>query len=65
MEDCYKILGIQPNATVAEIRRAYRKKAKLLHPDSTGTQDTTEEFRRLVKAYEILSASTSVFSLSP
>lgn len=55
MEDCYKILGIQPNATVAEIRRAYRKKAKLLHPDSTGTQNTAEEFRRLVKAYEILS----------
>ncbi len=55
MEDCYKILGVQQNATAAEIRRAYRLKAKQLHPDITGTAETTPEFIRLVKAYEILS----------
>lgn len=55
MKDCYKILGVRPNATASEIRRAYRNKAKLLHPDSSGTQNTTEEFRLLVEAYEILS----------
>lgn len=54
MEDCYKILGVRPNATAAEIKRAYRTKAKLLHPDSSRSE-TSEEFRRLVKAYEILS----------
>ncbi len=55
MENCYKILGVSPNASAAEIRRAYRIKAKLLHPDSSGKEDTTPEFRKLVRAYEILS----------
>lgn len=55
MEDCYKILGVQPNATAAEIRRAYRIKAKQFHPDMAGTQASEDAFRQLVKAYEILS----------
>lgn len=55
MENCYEILGVQPNATAAEIRRAYRLKAKELHPDSTGSDESTGQFRLLVKAYEILS----------
>ena len=55
MEDCYKILGVRQNATAAEIKRAYRQKAKLLHPDASQNSATTEEFRRLVRAYEILS----------
>lgn len=53
MRDCYKILGVPKNATAAEIRRAYRQKAKLLHPDITGKD--SEEFKELVQAYEILS----------
>ena len=55
MEDCYKILGVRHDATAAEIKRAYRQKAKLLHPDASQDSATTEEFRNLVKAYEILS----------
>lgn len=55
MEDCYKILGIRPNATASEIRRAYRIKAKQFHPDSTHDEETAEAFRTLVQAYEILS----------
>jgi curved DNA-binding protein CbpA len=55
LEDCYKILGVRPNATAAEVRRAYRIKAKQLHPDASRSTETTEEFRNLVRAYEILS----------
>lgn len=55
MEDCYKILGVSPKATAAEIRRAYRQKAKLFHPDSSKDEKTVAAFNRLVKAYEILS----------
>lgn len=55
MEDCYKILGVRSNATLAEIRRAYREKAKKLHPDASGKVETTKQFQRLVKAYETLS----------
>ena len=46
---------MRPGATAAEIKRAYRQKAKLLHPDASQNTATTEEFRQLVKAYEILS----------
>ncbi len=54
MINCYEILGIRRNATAAEIKRAYRQKAKLYHPDSSKKEDT-EKFRLLVQAYEILS----------
>jgi tetratricopeptide (TPR) repeat protein len=67
VEDYYKILGVAPTATAAEIKRAYRRKAKILHPDinfaaslncqnsATAQPDTSEEFRQLVIAYEVLS----------
>ncbi len=54
MIDCYKVLGINRNATAAEIKKAYRLKAKLLHPDALKTS-SSEKFQELVKAYEILS----------
>lgn len=54
MEDCYEILGVRKDATAAEIKRAYRQKAKLLHPDASQSE-TAEAFRKLVAAYEILS----------
>ncbi|MDE5897853.1 MAG: J domain-containing protein [Treponemataceae bacterium] len=53
MIDCYEILGVRRDASAAEIKRAYRRKAKLLHPDSSQS-GTSEQFRRLVKAYKIL-----------
>lgn len=55
MENYYEILGIQPDATVSEIRRAYRKKVKELHPDKSSKKNT-EEFQIVVKAYRILSS---------
>ena len=54
MTDPYKILGIPQTATAAEIKRAYRKKAKEFHPDAS-KNDTSEEFNEVVKAYELLS----------
>lgn len=64
MRDCYKILGVPHNATAAEIRRAYRQKAKTLHPDITNGD--SEKFRELVLAYETLSdiKSRSLFDES-
>ncbi len=70
MENCYKVLGVHPAASAAEIKRAYRKKAKELHPDTAGPSTLTTEqaaaFHRLVRAYEILSdyQRRSMFDLS-
>ena len=55
MKDFYKILGVRPNATLAEIKRAYREKAKLLHPDLTGNSSSQNAFNEVVQAYRVLS----------
>ena len=54
MINCYEILGVRHDATAAEIKKAYRQKAKLFHPDATKSKDS-EKFQNLVRAYEILS----------
>lgn len=56
MQDLYKTLGVRRGATASEIRSAFRKKAKKLHPDATGRSDTSniEAFHALVYAYNVL-----------
>ena len=54
MEKHYNLLGVKPGASTAEIKRAFRKKAKQLHPDIAGSENA-EEMRRLLAAYEALS----------
>lgn len=50
----YDILGISPEATASEIKRAYRSLAKVMHPDVVGTDESVEIFKDIVRAYEIL-----------
>jgi curved DNA-binding protein CbpA len=52
--DHYKVLGIKENATIAEIKRAFREKAKRLHPDLAASSDTGQ-MQILLSAYEVLS----------
>ncbi|KAG7355107.1 chaperone protein DnaJ [Nitzschia inconspicua] len=52
--DFYRILGISRNASVAEIKQAYRKLAKEYHPDANPNKDTTEQFQDINRAYEVL-----------
>ncbi len=47
--DPYTTLGLSPGADRAEIGRAYRRRARELHPDATGT-DTTAAMARLNRA---------------
>lgn len=43
----YDLMGIEPDATPEQIRKAYRKKALQLHPDKRGnTPEAQEEVRR-------------------
>ncbi|WP_460194460.1 J domain-containing protein [Thermosynechococcus sp. FA-CM-4201] len=52
----YDILEVAPTASLAEIRRAYREKSKLYHPDTTTlpVAIAREEFHRLNEAYAVL-----------
>ena len=50
----YEILGIDERASLAEIKRAYRKKAVLLHPDRNHSPLAHEDFILLTEAYEYL-----------
>lgn len=54
IETYYQILGVSSNATVEEIKRAYRQKAKELHPDKNKSTDAHEQFILLTEAYECL-----------
>ncbi len=57
-EDYYKILGVDKNATAAEIKKAYRKKAIKYHPDKNPDDKTAEEkFKKAAEAYEVLNNS--------
>jgi len=53
--DPYIVLGVPRSATEAEIKKAYRTKAKALHPDTyKDDPKKEEEFKRVSSAYEIL-----------
>ncbi len=54
--DYYDILGIEKNATEAEIKKAYRKMALKYHPDKNPDDKSAEDkFKEAAEAYEILS----------
>ena len=55
MKDFYRILGVRQNATLAEIKRAYREKVKMFHPDAAGESSYQSEFTEVVQAYRVLS----------
>ena len=55
MRDFYEVLGVRQNATLAEIKKAYREKVKAFHPDLTGDVSQKDKFDEVVKAYRILS----------
>ncbi len=53
-KDYYKTLGVKPEASADEIKRAYRKLARKYHPDVSKEADAEARFKELGEAYEAL-----------
>jgi len=53
--DYYEVLGLAKGATKEEIKKAYRKLAKELHPDRNKAPNADDQFKELQEAYEVLS----------
>lgn len=55
MKDYYSILGVGSGVTAEEIKKEYRRKAKMYHPDACKLPDAQQRFVEISEAYEILS----------
>jgi molecular chaperone DnaJ len=53
--DYYELLGVARDASEADIKKAFRRLARELHPDVSEAPDAEERFREVVEAYEVLS----------
>ncbi|GAB47772.1 molecular chaperone DnaJ [Mobilicoccus pelagius] len=54
MNDYYADLGVSREATAEEIKRAYRRKARKLHPDVNPGPEAEAEFKKVSQAYDVL-----------
>src|SRR5258707_15258217 len=53
--DYYAVLGVRRDANAEEIKKAYRRLARELHPDVNPDPVTQERFKEITQAYEVLS----------
>ena len=55
--NCYELLEVSSSANNAELRKAFRKQSKRLHPDTTSlpSEEATRQFQNVCEAYDLLS----------
>jgi molecular chaperone DnaJ len=54
MSEFYRLLGVERDASEADIKKAYRKLAMEWHPDKNRTADAEGRFKEITEAYEVL-----------
>ena len=56
-DDYYKIMGVKPDATEDQIKKAFKKQAIKYHPDKNreDPEKAKEKFQKIANAYEVLS----------
>lgn len=57
LADYYEVLGLPANSSIDEIKKSYRKKARLYHPDINPAPDAKDRFISITEAYEFLIAN--------
>ena len=55
--DYFKVLGLNTDATIADIKKAYRNKARMFHPDLNHSPEAKDKFILATEAYEFLIAN--------
>lgn len=54
-KDYYGLLGVSPDASEAEIKKAFRARARETHPDVNSAEHAEEQFKAINEAYDVLS----------
>ena len=55
MKNAYQVLGVSPDASIAEIKDVYRKLSVLWHPDRNSSKEAGAKFALISEAYGVLS----------
>lgn len=65
MPDLYEILGVTSEASIEDIKQAFRHRALECHPDISDSSASSKEFRKLVDAYEVITFLLAYLSVAP
>ncbi|MEX5214407.1 MAG: J domain-containing protein [Nitrospiraceae bacterium] len=66
LSEAYDILGVEDGASLLKVTRAFRQRAKDLHPDAReGDRSAEPELRRIIEAYQFLKESLSLSNVEP